>query len=272
RSRPTSATGCRTAAGRRGRRAATASAPRFFRAGASGTTASGGRRATPRGGSGCCSRSARHASSLGRSRASSSWSAPPPPAAFSVGSLFCATAAGLECVEAFNAGRAPGGRGGRPFHLVAFEPRRIDWWAVVVQFAGTIAFNVSTFRAMSTGIDDVAYNRLVWAPDAYGSVCFLVSGYLAYLEVCGAPACRPRRTLEWWIAAVNLIGCIAFGISAVASSVVPSPGSVADLAAANGFPSLGGLCFLAGAVMLLPEAAGTRPSPAPPSSAAVAPA
>ena len=37
----------------------------------------------------------------------------------------------------------------------------------------------------------------------------------------------------WWQPAVNLLGCIFFGISAVAGYVVPSTGSMLDLAAAN---------------------------------------
>jgi hypothetical protein len=132
---------------------------------------------------------------------------------------------------------------------------------------GTLAFNATTFRAMSTALDDASYDRLVWAPDAAGSLLFLVSGYLAYVEVCGGYACFRRRGLEWWIASVNLVGCIAFGISAVAAYVVPSTGTALDLAAANGFTALGGACFLVGAVLLLPEGAadqrGGAPSPRP---------
>ena len=52
-------------------------------------------------------------------------------------------------------------------------------------------------------------------------------------------------------AAVNLVGCVLFGIAAVASYVVPSSGSILDLAAANWCTSLGGLCFLVGALLLL---------------------
>jgi hypothetical protein len=53
------------------------------------------------------------------------------------------------------------------------------------------------------------------------------------------------------------VGCIAFGISAVASFWVPSSGDVLVLAASNWFTSLDGLCFLVGAVLLLPESAAT---------------
>ena len=171
-----------------------------------------------------------------------------------ISSIFFTSAATLQLVESANADRGPADTA-RRFRLVTFEPRRIDWWACAVQVAGTLFFNVTTFRALQTGLDSNEYDRLVWAPDAYGSICFLVSGYLAYVEVSGGFASRPRRSLEWWIAAVNLLGCVAFGISAVAGYVIPSTGSAVDLARSNVFTAAGALCFLIGAVLLLPESA-----------------
>jgi hypothetical protein len=173
---------------------------------------------------------------------------------FFVGSVFFTSAAALQCVETFNADRQPAGGGRRErLRLVAFEPGRIDWWSGVVQFVGTILFNIDTARALHTGFSSPSYDRLVWAPDAAGSLCFLVSGCLAYAEVCGGLACRRRGRLEWDIAAVNLLGCIAFAVSAVASYVIPSTGSVVDLARANVGTAVGALCFLVGAILLLPE-------------------
>jgi hypothetical protein len=125
----------------------------------------------------------------------------------------------------------------------------LDRWACVVQFAGTLFFNVSTFHALQTGLDTNEYNRLVWRPDWRGSICFLVSGVLAYLAVRHLSS----RATDWRIAVVNLAGCVAFGISAIAGYVVPSTGTALDLAAANAFTSLGALCFLVGALMLLPS-------------------
>jgi hypothetical protein len=47
------------------------------------------------------------------------------------------------------------------------------------------------------------------------------------------------------------LGCIFFGISAVAGFVVPDQGSMIDLAAANWNTALGAACFLACAVATL---------------------
>jgi hypothetical protein len=145
---------------------------------------------------------------------------------FFVGSIFFTSAALLQAVQAVDV---------------------LDRWSSLVQLAGTIFFNVSTFRALQAGLDASAYDHLVWSPDVLGSICFLVSGAIAY----GAVRRRPRG-LPWWIAIVNLAGCLAFGISAVAGYVVHSTGDALDLAAANSWTSLGALCFLAGSVLLLP--------------------
>jgi cytochrome c oxidase assembly factor CtaG len=129
------------------------------------------------------------------------------------------------------------------------------WWAATVQSAGTLFFNVTTYQALHTSLSDPTYDRLVWRPDALGSICFLISGYLAYVEVAGRLLGRPRRTLESAIATVNLLGCLAFGVSAVASYVMPTTGDERNLAVVNTFTALGALCFLIGAVLMLPEGA-----------------
>jgi hypothetical protein len=163
---------------------------------------------------------------------------------FFVGSVFFTTAATLQLVQAGTAGGPPREQWLRRVGEVLLQPGRLDWWSSAVQVAGTLFFNVSTFHAMQAGLEMTEYDRLVWAPDAFGSACFLASGALACLTV------RGHRTREWWIAAVNFLGCVAFGVAAVASYFVPSTGAILDLAAANGFTALGALCFLIGAVLL----------------------
>ena len=128
-----------------------------------------------------------------------------------------------------------------------------SWWSAAVQFVGTLLFNLSTFAAMQDGLSTGQANRLVWAPDLFGSAAFLISGALAYRVANRARRRASRRDREWTMAAVNLTGCVLFGISAIASYIVPSSGSILDLAAANWTTALGALCFLIGAVLLLPR-------------------
>jgi YrhK-like protein len=171
---------------------------------------------------------------------------------FFAGSIFFTLAAGLELREAtVRLGRW------------ASDP---SWWSAAVQFIGTLLFNVDTFDALQEGLSTEQEDRLIFAPDLIGSACFLISGLLAYRVATGARLLHPaHRDKEWKMAAVNLLGCVFFGISAIASYIVPSSGSVLDLAAANWCTALGALCFFIGSLMLLPhrEAASSRPVPRP---------
>jgi hypothetical protein len=124
---------------------------------------------------------------------------------------------------------------------------RAAWWASIVQSAGTLFFNVTTFQAMHTALTSPDYDELVWLPDWRGSICFLVSGAIAYRASPRGPwrGWLPVRDGDgWWQPSVNLLGCVFFGISAVAAYVVPSTGSMVDTAAANLNTSLGAACFL----------------------------
>jgi hypothetical protein len=149
---------------------------------------------------------------------------------FFAGSVFFTFAAALELREA-------------TLRLGRWASNR-SWWSAAIQFVGTLLFNLNTFDAMKDSLSAEQENRLVFAPDLFGSTCFLVSGALAYRAATGP---------ELRMAAVNLAGCVLFGISALASYVVPSTGSVLDLAAVNWCTALGALCFFVGALMLLPR-------------------
>ena len=159
---------------------------------------------------------------------------------FFVGSIFFTTASALQ---------------------FAATPRqaRADWWACLIQLAGTLLFNISTFDAMNDALDTSAENRLVWTPDAFGSICFLVASALAY-----GVRRHMRPSTDWWIAALNMAGSVAFGISAVAAFIVPATGTELDLAAANWTTSLGAACFLAGALLLRSSATRSEASPRSP--------
>jgi len=154
---------------------------------------------------------------------------------FFVGSLLFTIGGALQSWLAWPERRSPGAG-------------RAAWWAAVIQSAGTLFFNVTTYQAMHIAVTSSEYDKLVWRPDWRGSICFLVSGAIAYRA---SPRRRwhgampVRRGAGWWQPAVNLLGCVFFGISAVAGYVVPSTGSILDLAAANVNTSLGAACFLA---------------------------
>jgi len=151
---------------------------------------------------------------------------------FFVGSILFTIGGALQSWLAWPARHVHGeGRGG--------------FWAALIQSAGTLFFNVTTYQAMHTAVSSSEYNKLVWRPDWRGSICFLVSGAIAYRVSPRHGWLPAREGSGWWQPAVNLLGCVFFGISAVAGYVVPSTGSILDQAAANWNTSLGATCFLA---------------------------
>jgi hypothetical protein len=141
-----------------------------------------------------------------------------------VGSWFFTTAAALQ--------------------LTLSGPRwRAEWLSAATQLVGTVLFNVSTGTAVWAHLVSTE-QRLVWTPDAVGSLAFLVSGALGVAAV--AP--RSRDAIAAW---VNMAGCVAFGVSAGAA-FVRADGITEDALLANSCTFVGAACFLLAALMLLP--------------------
>jgi hypothetical protein len=181
---------------------------------------------------------------------------------FFVGSLFFTSAAFLtyrEAVDAGPVGTGPGDAGpagtlrSRRRKVFVYQPGRIDWWATAVQLVGTFFFNVSTGYATVQDLTAEVAHRHVWRPDALGSVCFLVASALAWFEVCHGWVALRARVWGWWIALLNLAGSIAFGVSAVAGYINPATGHLLNAERSNRGTFVGAVCFLIGALFLLPE-------------------
>lgn len=128
-------------------------------------------------------------------------------------------------------------------------------WAAAVQSVGTLFFNVNTYRALRDAIDNAhEANRLIWAPDFFGSIAFLVASHLAWIVVCRRLwAVRPDDP-DWWIAGLNYLGSIWFMASALASFTLTTTGDELNTTITNAGTFLGAVCFLVGAYLLLPAA------------------
>jgi hypothetical protein len=120
-----------------------------------------------------------------------------------------------------------------------------SWRTAWIQSIGTLVFNLMTFAAITVAATDRHYDTVVWGPNAFGSLCFLVSGMIFYLS-------SPRRGLlpsfdheGWWEAAVNLLGCVLFGISAVTGFATGQAGTLVSTQISNWTTTLGAACFLA---------------------------
>jgi hypothetical protein len=171
-----------------------------------------------------------------------------------VGSLFFTAAAYLQFVQTVNArSELVPSSGARRIRLAGWQPGRIDWWAGSVQLLGTLLFNRSTFHALDTALGVHQQDRLIWAPDMFGSIAFMIASTLAWLEVShGWWSWRPGET-PWRITALNLLGSIAFLVSAVAAFVQPASGALVNTRIANLGTFVGAICFFAGALLLIPE-------------------
>jgi len=175
---------------------------------------------------------------------------------FFIGSIFFTSAAYLQFYEATNEGDDLEGRG-RTTQFFGVRTESPGWWASAIQLVGTVAFNVSTFFALR----DLATwqeEALVWAPDVVGCVCFLVASALVIVETHDRIRGMLFRSPESRIAAINMLGSIAFAISAIGAFVVPSTGELLNVTVVNVFTFVGALLFFGGAALLIPA---MRPEP-----------
>ncbi|MEV4939752.1 hypothetical protein [Streptomyces zaomyceticus] len=169
------------------------------------------------------------------------------------GGLFFNTGGYVSLLQAVNAPRhVPGGKGtlvAREWRWWSYEPMRVDWLSAFVLFAGTLVFAVDLLDSFLQGLTTQQVNRLIWAPDVIGCVLFLISGHLAFAEICHGGPCIRRRDLGWWIVAVNQLGSVLFMVSALAAYTRPATGSLINADIANWGTLTGALCFSAGGIL-----------------------
>jgi YrhK-like protein len=167
---------------------------------------------------------------------------------FFVGSLFFTAAAFLQYREAVDG--LPAATGSHRGRFWVWAPGNIVWLACAVQLAGTLWFNWSTGNALRSNLGVEAEDQRVWRPDALGSIAFLVASVLAFLDASRGVVAGRSKPMDWWIGIVNLLGSIAFGVSAVAAYVLPS-GNLRNAELSNLGTLVGAVCFLVGAILLL---------------------
>lgn len=173
-------------------------------------------------------------------------------ATFVVGSVFFTSAGYSQFLQVINTSDAVLVAGSRSFRFWSWQPRSVLWWATLVQLTGTLFFNVSTIFAMVESFSTEQTNRLVWAPDFYGSIAFLVASHLAWYFVCNGIWCVKRGDTDWWIAILNYTGSIFFMVSALAAFTLPTTGEVVNTTVVNSATLVGAGCFFVGAYLLLP--------------------
>jgi hypothetical protein len=135
--------------------------------------------------------------------------------------------------------------------LFAWRPHDKNWLAAVAQFPGTLFFNVTTYQAITVATTNGQYDRVVWRPDFFGSILFLVASAFAILALGKVLSWRPWDDW-WWIAWLNMLGSIAFMVSAVGAFVTPTTGTTVDVSLADRGTLAGAICFFFGALLVIP--------------------
>ncbi len=142
---------------------------------------------------------------------------------------------------------------GRPVPSTESENvEHFDWWAALVQFVGTLLFNASTGIAMVSGLTALQSDKWVWRPDVFGSFAFLVASGLAVVATTETDKLWDPEARNWRSTWLNMVGSIAFGISAVGAFVRPATGELANAALANLGTFVGAVCFLVAALLMRP--------------------
>lgn len=167
--------------------------------------------------------------------------------AFFIGSWFFTAAAFVQLILSGPATTPDGG-------AIAI---RAGWLASAIQLFGTILFNISTGAALHAHTVR-GEMHLVWNPDAEGSIAFLVSSGLAVLVLWRAGSYWDPRSKDWQSVWLNMLGSIAFGVSA-AGAFILKDGVSLDPNLANMGTFVGALGFLLASAVFL----GKRATPAP---------
>ena len=141
------------------------------------------------------------------------------------------------------------------FRVFGWKPYDAGWLSCALQFVGTILFNFNTFDAMIPSLTWFEEDLVVWAPNIIGSILFLASGYLAFIETCHGYWSWQPWSISWSVVFINLLGCAGFLISALLSIFLPGPPDAAMVTLAVAFTLQGAICFLVGSLLMLPETA-----------------
>lgn len=175
---------------------------------------------------------------------------------FFLGSIPFTMAGYLQHFQSANAADftpSPGSAEPRKISWIGWKPGSVGWLSTFTQFVGTIAFNFNTFDAMVAPDTWNAQDELVWLPDMLGSILFLVSGYLAYIEAGHRYWSWRPHDLAWRIAFINLVGCVAFMTAAILS-YTPRISEASWITTASTAHLLAGAsCFFAGALLSMRE-------------------
>jgi len=174
-----------------------------------------------------------------------------------VGGVFFSTGGYASVLLAINAPhrRRDGSWAGDRWRWWGREPTNYDFLAAAVLFSGTLVFAINLVDSLLGDLTAAQEDRLVWSPDVIGCILFLVSGFLAMVDISGSWWRLRGEGLGWWIVFINQVGSVLFMVSAIAS-FVRADGDMIAVGIANWGTFTGAACFAIAGFMQFYEPSG----------------
>lgn len=143
----------------------------------------------------------------------------------------------------------------RRFRWFAFEPAQLEFLAPFVFLIGAVVFNYETTFALGATTGTLPSLGL-WASCMLGSVLFLVASFLQLFEAGHHYVSFEPRDISWWVGVCFILGSLGFIVGSLPGFGplgLPTSGeSSGALIVKLGFLT-GGIAFLAGSYLMLPE-------------------
>ena len=167
---------------------------------------------------------------------------------FFVGSIFFTSAAYCQYFQVINSSLTINNKN-KKIIWFTFHSTNKGYWTAFTQWVGTLFFNVNTFDGL-LNLGWFEQDLLIWVPNIIGSLLFQCAGTLAMFDI-SSKWWKSIKNLNWWVAFINFLGCVAFIFSACLAFFVPEP-LITLAKIATSFTLVGAICFFASAYLSLP--------------------
>lgn len=174
---------------------------------------------------------------------------------FFIGSIFFTSAAGLQLLQSIRHDVRQAHQTSGTHSWWDWRPNDPGYMASLTQFAGTLLFNLNTGNPLWLRGGWLAEDALVWIPNFFGSILFLISSIYGCLEIGQRWFAFQPRNVSWWIAQANLLGSVLFQVSAFLSITLPDALPQIWSTAASLCTASGAVGFFLAAALMIPEQA-----------------
>lgn len=173
-----------------------------------------------------------------------------------IGTTIFTVAMYLQILETINSDPHPERaqhRSDESFRWFAWQPKRLSYMEAFVLFVGTVFYNVETGLVIIGVSGGAGINWLLSMPSLLGALLFVVGTYLQMIEACHRYLCFRFRSISWYSATLNFLGCVGFLVGAIASLRVPGLSIPSDPTIVKVAYLQGSVFFLIGSYLMLPE-------------------